>query len=101
MLATDPDPLVNTVAVHYNPEGFPNDITATATDSVTVNPPPGGEGCTPGYWKQTQHFDSWVGFAPSDWFDAVFGVDVTLRSRRSGTIDNPTLLEALNAGAAE
>jgi hypothetical protein len=21
--------------------------------------PFGGEGCTPGYWKQTQHFDSW------------------------------------------
>ena len=37
VLATDPNPLVNTVTVHYNPDGFPNDITATATDSVTVN----------------------------------------------------------------
>ena len=32
------------------------------------------EGCTPGYWKQEQHFDSWVGYAPGDYFDAVFGV---------------------------
>ena len=64
VLATDPNPLVNTVTVHYNPDGFPNDITATATDSVDREPPPGGEGCTPGFWKQTQHFDSWVGFAP-------------------------------------
>ncbi len=63
VLAADPSPLVNMVTVHYNPDGFPNDITATATDSVTVNPPPGGEGCTPGFWKQRQHFDSWVGFA--------------------------------------
>lgn len=23
-------------------------------------PPPVGKGCTPGYWKQSQHFDSWV-----------------------------------------
>ena len=25
----------------------------------TEEPLPSGEGCTPGYWKQTQHFDSW------------------------------------------
>lgn len=43
--------------------------------SMPVNPP-GGEGCTPGYWKQKQHFDSWAptGFATSDSYDAVFGV---------------------------
>lgn len=30
----------------------------------------GGEGCTPGYWKQPQHADSWVatGYAPDDMF---------------------------------
>jgi uncharacterized repeat protein (TIGR01451 family) len=31
----DPDPLINTVTVHYHPDGFPNDI--TDTDSATVN----------------------------------------------------------------
>jgi uncharacterized repeat protein (TIGR01451 family) len=31
----DPDPLVNTVTVHYHPAGFPNDI--TDTDSAVVN----------------------------------------------------------------
>ena len=36
MLAADPNPLVNTVTVHYNPTGFPNDITATATATVDV-----------------------------------------------------------------
>lgn len=35
------------------------------------------EGCTPGYWKQKHHFDSWVGFSPSDPFAAVFGRSVT------------------------
>lgn len=43
-------------------------------------------GCTPGYWKQPHHFDSWVGYAPSNSFATVFGVTA------SGT-----LLEALNA----
>ena len=37
--AGDPNPVVNTVTVHYNPEGFPNDITDFASDSVpTVVP---------------------------------------------------------------
>ena len=49
----------------------------------------GGEGCTPGFWKQDHHFDSWVGFLPTDSFEAVFGVDVP---------GNPTLLDALNSG---
>jgi hypothetical protein len=44
------------------------------------------QGCTPGYWKQKQHFDSWVGYAPGDSFEAVFGRDVP---------GNPTLLAAL------
>ncbi len=38
-------------------------------------PDTGLEGCTPGYWKQEQHFDSWVptGYDPGDLFtDAGF-----------------------------
>lgn len=46
-----------------------------------------GEGCTPGYWKQEQHFDSWVTYAPGDFYDEVFGVGPHI-----------TLLEALNTG---
>jgi hypothetical protein len=98
VLASDPSELCNTVTVNYNPQGFPNNITDTAKDCVKVTPKKGGEGCTPGFWKQDQHFDSWVGFAPTDSFEEVFGVDdVTLRAGGQNTIDNPTLLDALNA----
>ena len=47
-----------------------------------------GEGCTPGYWRQPHHFDSWVpaGHSPTDSFNAVFGVSAT---------GNPTLLQAV------
>ena len=44
-------------------------------------------GCTPGYWKQPQHFDSWVSYTPDQSFEEVFGDD---------SFD--TLLDALKAG---
>jgi hypothetical protein len=35
--------------------------------------PQGGQGCTPGYWRQTQHFDTWTApYAPTTQFSAVF-----------------------------
>jgi len=38
--------------------------------------PVGGEGCTPGYWRQDQHLGNWTSpYDPSDDFDATFGVD--------------------------
>lgn len=50
--ADRPGPLVNTVTVHYNPAGFPNDITASASDSVAINPPPPtASPLTIGFWK--------------------------------------------------
>jgi len=33
---TDPDPLVNTATVHANPQGLPNDITASASATVDL-----------------------------------------------------------------
>jgi hypothetical protein len=48
----------------------------------TPFPPAGDQGCTPGYWRN--HADRWVGVAPSDDFNATFGVvdlfdlDITL-----------------------
>ena len=37
-----------------------------------TEPPGGGEGCTPGYWRQEHHYDSWVNYAPGDLFSSVF-----------------------------
>jgi hypothetical protein len=38
-------------------------------------PPEGGEGCTPGYWRQEHHYGNWTGYSPSDLFVDVFGRD--------------------------
>ncbi|MGE0552526.1 MAG: hypothetical protein AB7R55_03750 [Gemmatimonadales bacterium] len=36
-------------------------------------PPAGGEGCTPGYWKQAHHFDSWASpYLPGQLFSTYF-----------------------------
>jgi hypothetical protein len=32
---------------------------STDTTTTTTTTTPGNEGCTPGFWKQPQHFDSW------------------------------------------
>jgi hypothetical protein len=34
-----------------------------------------GERCTPGFWRQEQHFDSWMGYSSGQSLDTVFGVD--------------------------
>ena len=62
------------------------------TDSHTVNvlcDQGGGEGCTPGFWKQCQHLDAWVEYDQNDRFEGVFGVDASC---------DWTLLEALRLG---
>jgi hypothetical protein len=48
-----------------------------------------GEGCTPGFWKAEQHFDSWTGYLPTDLFLTVFGEDA---------FPGLTLLDVLNLG---
>jgi hypothetical protein len=62
------------------------------------------EGCTPGYWRQEQHFDSWTGYGQDMLFSAAFECDsnITITGRlipgtggRPVTISNPTLLQAV------
>ena len=65
----------------------------------------GGEGCTPGYWKQEQHFDSWTGYSPGDDFEATFGLatdstEIMCKPEKGKPVacdPPPTLLQALKA----
>ena len=67
-----------------------------------VPPPPGGEGCTPGYWRQPHHFDSWEGYLPGDNFDDVFDPDaVALKGPETGTTASLTLAEAIRLRGGE
>jgi len=81
-----------------NPASFVNDPTADGydVDGVSARTTSGCErlgrqGCTPGYWKQSQHFDSWpAGILPSDPFGPLF-LDTP-------TFANMTLLAVLEQG---
>lgn len=53
-------------------------------------PPTGADGCTPGYWKQPQHFGNWTTFSTTDRWNTVFG--------RNLFQNNRTLLSALDTG---
>jgi hypothetical protein len=86
-----------------NPDGEDGDPASftwiTAALSIPPTPP---EGCTPGYWKQDQHFDSWEGYLPDDDFEDedVFGCSITIKWSERGKpqeVTNPTLLQALQA----
>jgi hypothetical protein len=57
--------------------------------NTPVQEPPGLEGCTPGYWKQDQHVDSWPApYTPNTLFSAVF----------ENAFPGMTLLEVLEQG---
>ncbi|MDH3297081.1 MAG: hypothetical protein OEM96_02215 [Gemmatimonadota bacterium] len=60
----------------------------------------GGEGCTPGYWKQSQHFGSWsvnpYTFTFAEAFADACVFDAALQNPESGNLCDLTLLEALN-----
>lgn len=73
------------------------------------SPPQGGQGCTPGYWRQPHHYDSWVGFSPDDLFHDVFGGDdypgltlgeaVALRGGQLNALARSAVAAILNASS--
>jgi uncharacterized repeat protein (TIGR01451 family) len=71
-------------------------VTASATDTVRCPPPPVFEGCTPGFWKQDQHFQFWTApFTTSTLIKNVFAVG-SLTTRDGIVIGDQTLLAGLS-----
>jgi uncharacterized protein (DUF2141 family) len=69
------------------------------SEPVTITQP-AGQYCSPGYWKQSQHFDSWVGYTTGQTFSSVFNRSINVlwsAKGKPGTISNPTLLQSLEA----
>jgi hypothetical protein len=60
----------------------------------------GFHGCTPGYWKQPQHFFAWGSIPQSQSFNTTFGVTQNQVGSKfgSGFPDTFSLLDALNDG---
>lgn len=69
-----------------------NLLGSAAVDNIDIQlePPPDGEACTPGFWRN--HLEDWgpTGFSPSDDFDTTFGVNFFTPDK--------TLLDAVKLG---
>ena len=95
MLNTQVDPLVNQTFEPLVSRGLAANILYPFPADVLR----GGEWCSPGYWRQDQHLDSWAAtnYAITDSFSAALGYSVTLskKGEREGASDNPTLLQVL------
>jgi hypothetical protein len=71
--------------------------------AVTVEGTCAAQACSPGFWKQSFHFDEWPNPpAPSDLFQSIFSRLITVGQKgQDPGITNPTLLEALRAGGGD
>jgi hypothetical protein len=78
---------LRTVTVHTEIQVHADQV-RVITECALPPPPGGADGCTPGYWKQDHHFDSWQVYSPTDSFNTVFGVTGPFSS-------SMTLLDAL------
>jgi len=72
---SNPSGRLNRTAISVSMDGGLH-WTLLAIDESFLYCAPGGEGCTPGYWKN--HLEDWppTGYSPADDFDSVFGVDM-------------------------
>lgn len=74
---TNPDGKLNRTALSVSTDGGSTwSVLVVNEDFLDCPPPPSGEGCTPGYWKN--HLEDWpaTGYSPADDFDTTFGVDL-------------------------
>ncbi len=73
------DPLIfNTAGTYYWQATYSGDannigpVSSPCQSEILVVNQPSFEYCSPGYWKQSQHFDSYVGYTPTQLFSSVF-----------------------------
>lgn len=75
-------------------------LTLSSQQTLNTGTPAGDQygqgfhGCTPGYWKQPQHFFAWGNVPQTQSFNNTFGVT----SAKSGFSNSFSLLDALNDG---
>lgn len=60
-------------------------VSGCNAEQVTITKPLGGQGCTPGFWKNPKHFALWVGYTPTELVSAVFNVPASFPDGSNGT----------------
>ncbi len=80
-------------------------------DDPACRPAVGGEGCTPGYWRQDHHYDSWpLAYTPDTLFSDVFedafpgltlGEVVQMKGGGLNALGRHVVAALLNAGSSD
>lgn len=87
----------------FDPVNDPLRPSRLQTLTFCWNPPEPAqsEWCSPGYWRQLHHLDSWepTGYSPEDSFSAIFGYNPPLSKvcARTGATTTPTLWQVLQS----
>lgn len=68
----------------------------------TPPPPPGLEGCTPGFWRQPHHYGFWTGYSPDQPWTAAFMDPGSWQAKKREVFDGSTPLgTAVKLGGGE
>jgi hypothetical protein len=84
------------------PVGQNQNVPGLSNITFCYNPPAEDEGqwCSPGYWRQSHHLDSWAatGISPDELYSAYFApVSLSKKALSEGANANPTLWEVLQS----
>lgn len=108
------NPYADVVPARLSPNCSADQIAGTNVhlSGIFIDKCSGFQGCTPGYWKQSQHFGSWIGYYPvsngsaATKFCSVFtcpsGFSIKWSAKGPpSAVTNPTLLQALEANGGD
>lgn len=80
-----------TYTIHLTTRSVTINIIHGSLVTVTFTNSTGDQGCTPGFWKQSQHFDDWRSFSPNQTVSTIF-------SGAESSLESESLLDALQGG---
>ena len=91
----DPQVMSDTGLVAYLDKGISHVSFCWNPDVV----PQGEEWCSPGYWRQDHHLDSWAATGYNTTDDVPGDITITLskKGERAGATTNPTMLQVLQS----
>jgi len=61
--------------------------------------PAAAEWCSPGYWRQEHHLDSWIatGYSPTDSYNTIFGTTLAGNPSLLTVLQNPKIYASIGA----
>ena len=98
VVVSSPPTIANSFSFELGTAAWDGQLASGGIDNIRICRIPGevtgGEGCTLGYWKQEQHYDSWTGYTTGQDLNTVF--DFTGGAAAFASLGDDSFLDALN-----